>query len=161
MKYIAKYNRFVNTNGEVFYKMKNGDIVKCEQSISKAGYCVINCKVNGCWKVTKVHRIIFEAFVHEIPENMVIDHINAIKTDNRLENLRCVSQKENLNNPLSIKANSEAHKGKPAWNKGKTTSEFGRKFYEHFGMFMSDDVKLYTKESRFYHTHNKKCSWED
>lgn len=29
---------------------------------------------------------------------MVLDHINAIRDDNRLENLRCVSQSENMHN---------------------------------------------------------------
>lgn len=51
-------------------------------------------------------------------------------------------------------------KGKKPWNAGKITSEFGRKFYEHFGMLMSDDAKLYKKENNFYRSHNKKCRWE-
>ena len=33
-----------------------------------------------------------------IPDNMVIDHINGIKNDDRLENLRCVTQRENCHN---------------------------------------------------------------
>ena len=42
-----------------------------------------------------VHRLIIETFIGHIPTGMVIDHINRIKTDNRLENLRVVSYREN------------------------------------------------------------------
>ena len=48
-----------------------------------------------------VHRIIWEVFNGEIPKNYEIDHINTIRTDNRLSNLRCCTTRENHNNPLS------------------------------------------------------------
>ena len=44
--------------------------------------------------------------------------------------------------------------------KGKTTSEFGRKFKEHFGLTESDNVKHYIKEYKWYRRHNKVCRWE-
>lgn len=49
-----------------------------------------------------MHRIIWETFKGKIPEGYEIDHINTIRNDNRLSNLRLVSHKENCNNPLSI-----------------------------------------------------------
>ena len=49
-----------------------------------------------------MHKIIWEAFKGKIPEGYEIDHINTIRNDNRLENLRLVTHKENCNNPLSI-----------------------------------------------------------
>lgn len=159
MKYIEKYNRYATEDGRIFRKDKNGELIECKQSTSKFGYKVVNLKINGCWKVVKSHRIIFEAFNYDIPNDMVIDHINTIKTDNRIENLRCVTQKENLNNPLTIKLVSETHKGKPTWNKGKTLSVFGEKFKEKYGITMSDNKALYTKEHKYYKKHGK-CSWE-
>ena len=57
---------------------------------------------------------------------------------------------------------SEAHKGK----KGKTSSRigkfnsiFGKAFYEHYGIYYIDDIKLYRKEYNLYKRHSK-FSWE-
>lgn len=49
-----------------------------------------------------LHRVIWEVFKGEIPQGMEIDHINTIRDDNRLENLRLVTHKENCNNPISV-----------------------------------------------------------
>ena len=51
----------------------------------------------------------------------------------------------------------EAVKGK---NLGKFRSEFGRKYFEHFGLYPSDNMTQYTIENHWYNKHNKKCRWE-
>ncbi len=43
----------------------------------------------------KAHRIVYSMANGEIPEGMMIDHINRIKDDNRLENLRLATPSEN------------------------------------------------------------------
>lgn len=57
-------------------------------------------------KTYSVHILIYKTFVGEIPAGMVLDHINGIRDDNRLENLRCVTQSENMHN-----AQKNGHKG--------------------------------------------------
>ena len=54
---------------------------------------------------------------------------------------------------------SDSHKGKTSNNKGNLYSVFGKAFQEHYGISRSDDVKLYTKEYRFYNYHGH-FSWE-
>lgn len=52
------------------------------------------------------HILIYNTFIGEIPKGLVIDHINGIRDDNRLSNLRCVTQSENMFN-----AQKNGHKG--------------------------------------------------
>ncbi len=58
------------------------------------------------------HRVIWEAFMGEIPEGMQIDHIDTNKFNNNLSNLRLVTDKQNKNNPLTIEHYKLSNKGK-------------------------------------------------
>lgn len=56
------------------------------------------------WK--KIHRAVVEAFVGPIPKGMVVNHINGIKDDNRLENLEVCTNAENLKHSWRIGTHS-------------------------------------------------------
>lgn len=62
--------------------------------IDSSGYCEF--KHNG--KPYKAHRVIWEINYGKIPSNMEIDHINGIRSDNRIENLRLVTRLDNTRN---------------------------------------------------------------
>lgn len=48
-----------------------------------------------------VARVVYEVFVEEIPDRMEIDHINTVRDDNRVENLRVVTHRDSLLNPIT------------------------------------------------------------
>lgn len=57
--------------------------------------------VHAAGKPYKVHKLVVEAFIGKIPEGCVIDHINRVRTDNRVENLRIVTYSGNNRNTPS------------------------------------------------------------
>lgn len=61
------------------------------------GYKVIGITYMGKKYTKKVARLIWEAF-NDKPCDMTIDHIDRDATNNKIENLRCVSCKENSKN---------------------------------------------------------------
>lgn len=66
------------------------------------GYLNVNLCKNSKTKMFKVHRLVANAFIPNPENKPFIDHINTIKDDNRAENLRWVTCKENSNNVLTI-----------------------------------------------------------
>lgn len=73
----------------------------------------------GVKKLHFIHRLVAEAFIPN-PQNLpCIDHINTDKYDNRVENLRWCTMKENQNNPLTRKHMSESKKGEKSHMWGK------------------------------------------
>ena len=62
-----------------------------------SGYLqVVLCK-NGKMKHHFVHRLVYEAFRGEIPEELVINHLDENPANNWLENLETCTQKDNIN----------------------------------------------------------------
>ena len=80
-------------------------------SLMRNGYYGYLLWKNNHSKFATLHRLLAIAFIPNPENKPCIDHINTIKTDNRLDNLRWCSSKENSNNPLSKIHSSNSHKG--------------------------------------------------
>ena len=139
MKYIEKYNRYIDDDCVIYrFRKGNGKFVQVKPSVNNCGYEFICYKDS---KIVYVHRLVYEAFKGEVPEDLEIDHIDRNKHNNNPDNLRLVTRAENMNN---IKL-----------------SDFGEEFRKHFGIQGNiTEHPEYKKELRWYHRHNKKCRWE-
>ncbi len=65
--------------------------------MDNSGYYKVKLSRNGIVKTMSIHVIMAMAFKGHIPcgNKVVVDHINNIKTDNRIENLQSITQRQN------------------------------------------------------------------
>ena len=99
-KKIKDYENYsVSTYGDI-KNDKTGIILK--KFKNKKGYEQIHLYKNGKQKTFQVHRLVAEAFIPNPENKLCVDHINTLRHDNRVENLRWCTYKENTNNPLTL-----------------------------------------------------------
>ena len=119
-------------NGKVFWaKSGSGKSIHKEAGyVEKDGYRRV--KING--KHIPIHRVVYAIFNGPIEDELFIDHINGIRNDNRIENLRLVTAQENQFNITTAKGYCwDKNRGKFKSNitiNGKT---------KHLGMFTNKE----------------------
>jgi hypothetical protein len=97
--YIFPEYYLVSDDGKV-KSIRSNKLLK--PACDKDGYLYYVLCVNGIRKTIKAHRLVAMAFIDNPENKPALDHINGIKTDNRKENLRWVTNKENTNNPITL-----------------------------------------------------------
>lgn len=71
---------------------RSGKSVRAMGTPSSDGYRNMGIKR----RMMQVHRLVATAWMGEIGEGLTVDHINGVKHDNRIENLRIVSRTQNM-----------------------------------------------------------------
>lgn len=81
-------------------------------AIASHGYANVVLFGRGRKQGKLIHRAVYESHVGPIPPRMDINHINGVKTDNRVENLEVLTRKENMAHAVRIgiySSKGEAH----------------------------------------------------
>lgn len=91
--------------GKAIYH-RNEIILKQKKS---RNYKCVELNANGKSKYFQVHRLVAQAFIPNTHNKPYIDHIDGNPTNNNSSNLRWVTHKENMNNPIT----KERQRNKP------------------------------------------------
>lgn len=94
---VRSLDRYVKCNSGL--RLRKGRILKFKTN--KKGYLQVNLSKEGKKTFYRVSVLVATAFIPNPENKPCVDHINTIRTDNRVCNLRWVTYKENANNPLT------------------------------------------------------------
>lgn len=92
-------NYYISNLGNV-KNISTGKILK--QQNDKDNYHVIGLWKNKKGKTFKSHRLVAIHFIPNPYNKPMVNHINGIKNDNKVENLEWCTQSENMNHALKI-----------------------------------------------------------
>lgn len=129
MKQFRDTNYFITEAGEVFHKRTKG-YRKVICGIGRDGYNKVGLFKNGDRTYYRVHRLVAECYLPNPNNHQQVNHINGIKTDNRVRNLEWVSHSENIIHGLKtglIPSGENSHRSKLK----KEDVEFIRQNYKY------------------------------
>lgn len=136
MKKVPDFEFYYATKDGLIY----GTLNKPMKFETYKGYYRIGMRKYGKQKHYSVHRIIAQTFIPNPDNKPIVNHINGIKTDNRVENLEWVTASENQLHAYKTGLNDNVRKinrelaktrtGAKSWSSKKVIDTFTGKIYD-------------------------------
>lgn len=101
---VSNYGRVRSKDMVVNGRLQNCHKIKgriLKPHTDKEGYKGIVLCINQKRKTFRLHRLVAAAFIPNPDNKPCVDHIDGDKSNNRADNLRWVTTKENCNNPIT------------------------------------------------------------
>lgn len=95
-KAIKGYEDYLISDTGQVYSLKSGRYLK--GGIDRYGYKYVTLSNKGIKHNFKIHRLVAQAFIPNPENKPTVDHVNRIRSDNRVENLRWANYKEQVDN---------------------------------------------------------------
>ena len=114
----------------------------------KTGYVCVGLRKGGKSYTVRLHRLLAKAFIPNPENKPYVDHINGVRDDNRLENLRWCTNKENQNFELARINNSKALTGR------KQSKEAVEKRAKTLQKSIGVKVNQYTLDGKYVASYN-------
>lgn len=92
---VKSLSRTILKNGIYPFKSKD-KIIK--NRVNK--YCYVTLCKNNTYKNFYVHRLVAQAFINNNENKLIVNHINGIKTNNRVDNLEWCTYLENTKHAI-------------------------------------------------------------
>lgn len=99
-------NYLIYPDGRVFGKKRKRFL---KSRYDGGGYCIVNLSQDAKQKNKLVHRLVAQHYIPNPENKRCIDHINRVRNDNRVENLRWATYQENNQNCSLSKNNKSGH----------------------------------------------------
>ena len=151
--YVRSVPRIVMSGG--YERNRVGKILQ----VSKGIYPSVSLSKDGNKSTKLVHRLVAYAFIPNPLNKSCVNHVNGIKTDNRVENLEWVTQKENIHHAIDSGLSNQKGEDHP---KRKLSEREVRNIRECLskGRTHSEVSKTY-KVSRFcIYAIDKRITWK-
>lgn len=109
-KEIEGFSNYEVSNFGNVRNKKTGRVLKPKKN--NCGYLEVSLRKDGKKKMFYVHRLVAIDFIENPRNKKEVNHINGIKTDNRVENLEWVTHQENQLHSFKYKLSSNDYKRK-------------------------------------------------